>query len=137
MENFPYEDILNAEAPKLTTRQPMPLSDRAAQFSPFAAVVGQDAAIEETARLTAQKMELSDDIKAELDTKLRSLAQNIKDRPRATITYFVPDDRKQGGAYVTKSGIVCDIKQLEGLIVFEDDTEIKTDDILDISSKSM
>ena len=133
MEKFPYEDIINAEAPTLTTRKPMPISDRAAQFSPFAAVVGHDAAIEETARLTDCKAELSEDIIAQLDEKLRILLQNINDNPCAAVTYFVPDERKQGGSYVTKSGIVCDINQTERTVVFEDGTEINIDDIFDIS----
>ncbi len=132
MANFPYEDILYAEAPKLTTRKPMPISDRAAQFSPFAAVVGHDAAIEETARLTDCKAELSEDIVAELNEKLKIISENINERPHASITYFVPDSRKHGGGYVVKSVNIIDINRNEGVVVCDDDTEIKIDDIYDI-----
>jgi len=97
MSKFPYEDIINLSRPK-SNREKMSMSDRAAQFSPFAAVVGHDAAVEETARVTDRKIELDEYAKESVNAKLQSIFERINDKPEASITYFVPDLKKPEGA---------------------------------------
>ena len=95
-----YDDILTRERPR-GKRQPMPVSDRAAQFAPFAALTGYDEAVAETARLTDSKIELGEDRAADINDKLCMLRDRLYERPEAEVTYFVPDGRKSGGSYVT------------------------------------
>ena len=108
----------------------MSLHDRAAQFSPFAALTGYDAAVEEAARLTEQKLELSEEEKAALGAKLTEIKEHIKERPGVTITYFVPDERKAGGTYVTVTGTVRRIDEFERIVVMQDQSRIGIDDII-------
>ncbi|MDL2293723.1 hypothetical protein LJC60_03730 [Ruminococcaceae bacterium OttesenSCG-928-D13] len=110
----------------------MPLETRAAQFSPFAALTGYDAAIEETARLTGSRIELAEGAIAELDMKLGMLADNIADRPEAAITHFRPDGKKAGGAYVTTTGAVKQIDGVERVVVMVSGEKIAIADILEI-----
>ena len=98
----PYDDIINLPHPTSTKHPRMPMSDRAAIFSPFAALTGHAAAIQETARLTDQRIELDEDTKAELDRKQKILMDYIADQPEVTITWFCPDEKKSGGAYVVR-----------------------------------
>ena len=97
----PYEDIMDLPHHVSATRPQMPMSDRAAQFSPFAALTGYDEAIKETGRLTDTKQELSEETKATLDHKQQYLMEMLAVQPEVTITYFVPDERKVGGEDVT------------------------------------
>ncbi len=97
-----YENMLYLKRPVSRNHPPMDLKDRAAQFSPFAALTGYGDAVKETARQTEQRRELDEYEKAALDEQLRELEAQMK----ATITYFVPDDRKEGGAYHTVRGMV-------------------------------
>ena len=124
-----YDDIIDLPHHKSTNRPAMPLSDRAAQFSPFAALTGHDAAIRETERLTDEKSELAEDTKAELDRKLLSIAEKLNINPEVTITYFVPDEKKDGGAYITLTGRVKNIDVYERVVVMADKTAIPIDDI--------
>lgn len=98
----------------------MPIQNRAAQFAPFAALVGYDALIQETTRLTDQKAELDESVKAELNEKLRLLLELMPQQPEVTITYFLPDSRKAGGAYRTTSGIVRKFLCSENLLLMMD-----------------
>lgn len=134
MSDFPYEDIINLPAPELKTRPPMNINDRAAQFSPFAAVVGHDAAIAETARLTEAMTELDEYEKSEINGKLQYINDNITDCPEVVITYFKPDDKKDGGTHITVTGTVKKIKEFERLVVMDDGTEIPIDDIRSLES---
>ena len=110
----------------------MPADERAAQFSPFAALTGYGAVIRETARLTDRKMELSENMKEELERKLKELcARNCE----GEITFFVPDERKEGGAYVTVEGRVKKTDDAERAVVLEDGTRIPVEDIVDIRKK--
>ena len=109
------------------------MADRAAQFSPFAALSGYGDAVKETARLTGQRIELDESAKAALDEKLRLLAEVIEDRPEAVITYFLPDRRKAGGEYVTVSGTVKRADSVQRELVMTDGTRIPVEDILDIA----
>ena len=110
----------------------MPLRDRAAQFAPFAALTGYEAAVGETARLTDEKRELDAQEAEELNRRLASLIAHLPDRPEVTIVYFVPDDRKAGGAYVTVTGRVRHISVPERTLVLEDGTVIPLEDVVSI-----
>ena len=101
-----YDDIINLPHHVSPTRQRMSMHDRAAQFAPFSALVGYDDAVAETARLTENRPELDEQEQKELDTRLRYLADHIKERPNVHIRYFMPDMRKNGGASVEYNGIV-------------------------------
>ena len=107
--------------------------DRAAQFAPFAALTGYEAAVGETAQLTAERRELDPQEAEELNRLLAALIDHLPDRPEATIEYFVPDDRKSGGAYVTVTGRVRHVSVPERTLVMEDGTVIGFEDIAAIS----
>ena len=96
-----YDKIINLPHHVSSTRPHMSMIDRAAQFSPFAALTGYDAAVRETARLTEQKIELDEYEKAALDQRILLLQEHLKELPEVTITHFVPDERKDGGKYVS------------------------------------
>ena len=135
MPDHPYADIIDLphhvskDRPHLTMRQ------RAAQFSPFAALVGYEDVIEETTRQTDSKRELDEMEKAEMDRKLSVIASRLAEKPIVVIEYFVPDKTKAGGEYVIKSGTVVKILQVQKKIVLGDGTEIRIEDIADISSE--
>ena len=127
-----YADIIDMPHYKSPTRGRMSVSDRAAQFSPFAALTGYDSAVEEAARLTDRKIELSEDMKTILNEKLQMIREKLGDRPTVTVTYFLPDEKKEGGAYVTVSGPVREISEYERAMVFTNKTVIPIDDIIEI-----
>ena len=127
-----YNDIINNPHNTSKTRKRMSQSNRAAQFAPFAALTGYDAAIDEAARLTETKIELDDKTKEILNMKLNLLKNHIKDRPCVTITYFVPDSKKDGGAYVDYSGNIRVIDETQQTIIFTDRTTIAIEAICDI-----
>ena len=124
-----YDDIIDLPRPK-SKHEPMPMSDRAAQFSPFAALTGYGDAIDETARLTDARIELSEEERAELDYKQQYLA--TLDAPTVTVTYFVPDERKSGGAYVTHTGTLKRVDEIEREMVFGDGTRVEMDEVVGI-----
>jgi len=125
-----YADIIDLPHQKSGKRPHMPLEDRAAQFSPFAALTGYEDAVKETARLTDERIELDEYSKDVLNQKLNRIKNNISSR--VSITYFVPDERKTGGAYVTVSGVVKKIKEHERLVVMESGEEIPVFEIIEI-----
>ena len=131
---WPYEDIVDLPHHVSPTRPRMSRADRAAQFSSFAALTGHDAAVRETARLTASRIDTAEDKRQELDLKQQLLAQVLPTRPEATVTYFVPDTRKAGGAYVTVTGILKRIDSRKRILLLEDGTEIPADDVLELES---
>ena len=132
MNDFQYNDILNIPYPNPEIEKDFPDKMlRAAQFAPFAALTGFDEEIEETARLTDIKVELDEYQKAELNDKLLFL-NNSEDDEEVSITYFVPDKKKSGGAYITKKGIMLKIRDYEKDIIMNDGTEIPIDDIIAI-----
>ena len=133
-ENFMYEDIINLPHHVSSTRPQMSMLDRAAQFSPFAALTGYDAAIKETGRLTDEKIELDEDTKAALDMKQAYLIEMIDEQPEISITYFLPDTKKSGGAYVTVTGNLKRFDEYERLLILTDGKKIPMDDIADIES---
>ena len=119
-----YNDIINMPHHRSPRRAPMSRQDRAAQFSPFAAVTGLDGVIEETGRLTDPMAELTEGEIAMLDARLRRLLEKIGERPRAAIEYFRPDERKKGGAYVGAAGVVKKIDLYRRELYMEDGTAI-------------
>ena len=128
-----YDDIINLPHPTSARHPRMPMIDRAAQFSPFAALVGHGAAIRETARLTDRKIELTEEEKAALDEKLCLL---LDAGGEAVFTYFLPDEKKNGGAYVTAVGSIKKLDLLERRVILTSGVIIPVEDILEIESES-
>ena len=93
-----YDDIIDLPHHVSETHPPMSRADRAAQFSPFAALTGYDAAVRETARMTERRIELDEGVKAELNARLNCILEHLSEHPQVSITYFMPDEKKSGGA---------------------------------------
>ena len=127
-----YDDIINLPHHVSTTRPRMSVIDRAAQFSPFAALTGHEEAIKETARLTENKIVLNEDEIAILQEKLRFIQEQLPDCPEIQITYFKPDANKEGGSYLNKLGRVKKINAFERMVVMEDNVRIAIEDIVSI-----
>lgn len=129
-EGSPYEDML--EMPHVVSRvhPQMSLRDRAAQFAPFAALVGFGAQIEEEGRVTQARRELDEQARAELDVRVGYLLERVSEHPEVTVEFFEPDALKAGGAYVKRMGVVkrvrMDVRRLE----FEDGTAVALDDVV-------
>lgn len=119
-----YSDIISLPHHVSKKRPPMPQRDRAAQFSPFAALTGYDAEIDEAARLTDKRICLGEDAKIRLDERMQVLADKIDEKPTITVTYFVPDEKKDGGSYRTFSGSARRIDEYEQVLVFTDGTRV-------------
>ena len=130
-----YKKIINRKHHISVNRPQMSLLDRAAQFSPFAALTGYDDAVEETARLTDTRLELSEDMKTVLNEKMQMILDNADSEPVVTITYFVPDKKKSGGAYVDITGIVKEIDEYERCIVMTDKRKIPIEQIREIDGE--
>jgi hypothetical protein len=130
-----YNDIINLPHHVSATHPHMPAIDRAAQFSPFAALTGYDAAIKETARLTDERVELDEYMKDVLSDRLQIIIDQLKEHPEITITYFQPDEKKNGGDYVTVIGTVKKIDEYERIIVMNNGTWIQIDEIISIDGQ--
>ena len=124
-----YDDIINLPHPVSKTHAPMPRAQRAAQFSPFAALTGYEAVLEETARLTDRRIELSESEQAELDRALAWLGDHLGEKPKAALTYFVPDEAKEGGSYRTVTGRVRQLDGVNRTVKIEDGGEIGISDL--------
>ena len=116
----PYDDIINLPHPTSVKHPRMPLSDRAAQFAPFAALSGHSTALAETARLTDQRMELDEDARAVLDLKQQLLLERIKEQPEIMVTWFQPDEKKDGGRYIVSTGRLKRIHEAEQVLILTD-----------------
>ena len=127
-----YEDIIELEHPEPKRHPRMKISDRAAQFSPFAALVGYDDDVAETARLTDEKAELDEDTKTILNEKMRLISDSSDKKSAVTVTYFVKDKRKAGGSYVSVTDSVLAIDEYRRVIVMRDKSEIPIDDVFEI-----
>lgn len=127
-----YDDIINLPHHQSMTRERMTIRDRAAQFSPFAALTGHEADIEETSRLTDRKVQLSEDKIAALNEKLQMLEELFPECPEVSITYFVTDEKKSGGAYTTKTGRVKRIDPIKRAVEFADHTAVPFEDVFDV-----
>ena len=130
--NPKYSKLKNITRPQYPDLPPMPIEDRAAQFSPFAAVVGYDDAVEETARLTDSMVELSEDEIVLLNGALTRLRETFGDKPQIKVTYFVPDAKKDGGAYVSKAGIIKRIDDYESALIFTDGEKVAVSSIIKV-----
>ena len=133
--NDNYDDIKHLTRPQYDDLHPMSMHDRAAQFSPFAALVGYDDAVAETARLVGDKIELTEDEMFELNTDLNRLLDSLDEQPEISVTYFVPDKRKTGGSYVDKQGVVRIYDSYSQELVFTDKSRINIQDIIRIEFK--
>ena len=135
MPNNPYADIINLPHHVSKVHPQLSMAQRAAQFSPFAALVGYEDVIDETARQTDSKRELDETEKAELDRKLCVIESHLAEKPVVEIEYFIPDKTKAGGEYVFKSGAVVKILPVQRKLVLSDGTEIRIEDIVDIAGE--
>ena len=131
----PYDDILPLPHHVSEKHPPMSRLDRAAQFSPFAALTGYEAAVKETARLTDQRIELDEGEKEAIDQRLTLLQERLPEPTKVTITYFVPDKKKAGGAYVSVSGTVKKVDDYERVVILRDGMRIPIEEILHINGK--
>lgn len=129
-----YGDIINLPHPESRKHKRMSMRDRAAQFSPFAALTGHDAAIKETARLTDAFVDLDETMKAGLDDKLALILEKLDEKPQVTITYFQKDERKAGGSYEVAEGWIRKVDFYERVIVMGDRSRISLDNVADIES---
>lgn len=127
-----YDDIINLQHPTSLRHPRMPMAERAAQFSPFAALTGHKDAIRETARLTEHRIELSEDEKMQLNEKLQIIEQTIGNDTVFHFTFFVPDAKKEGGAYIHHTGKVRKMDLVSGSILLEDHTVIDIDQLVKI-----
>lgn len=127
-----YDDILNLPHHVSNTRPHISMHDRAAQFSPFAALTGYDDTVRETARLTDERLELTTDRINDLNQKIAFLNEHAEERPEITIEYFISDEKKSGGKYVTLSGKFRRIDEYNHNMVFTSGEEIPLNDIFNI-----
>ena len=130
--NCKYSKLKNITRPQYPDLPPMSIEDRAAQFSPFAAVVGYDDAVEETARFTDSMIELSEDEVVLLNGALARLRESIDEKPQIRVTYFVPDAKKDGGEYVSKNGIVKRIDEYENVLILTDGDKVAVSSIIKV-----
>lgn len=124
-----YDDIIDLPHHVSGKHPQMPLLDRAAQFSPFAALTGHRAMIEETERLTKERTELEEDRREEIAWRLQILKEQAEEKPEAAITFFLPDEKKTGGSYRTVSGRVKRVDEYEKQVIMEDETVIPIKEI--------
>ena len=129
-----YDDIINLPHHISKMRPQMSMIDRAAQFSPFAALTGYDAAIKETGRLTTEKIELDDEALNNLNTKFQILFERLDEQPDIAITYFKPDETKSGGAYLTTTDKIKKVDEYERIITTANGTKIPMDDVINLES---
>ncbi|MBO6209316.1 MAG: hypothetical protein J6N99_01380 [Schwartzia sp.] len=124
-----YDDMIGLGHHISKTHPPMARIKRAAQFASFDALTGFGAAIQEAGRETEEKLELSEDMIDMIDARLAVVQQHIKEQPNIAVTYFLPDDKKSGGRYVTVSGNVRMLDGIEHAIIMADRTKIPIEDV--------
>lgn len=127
-----YDDIIHLPHHVSSTRPHMPMTDRAAQFMPFRALTGYEDAVREMARYTDERIELTEDEKVLLGMRLQKLADEISNQPKVTLTYFRPDKKKAGGAYIFTTGQLKKIDDYEGVLILTNGQQIPITDIVDI-----
>ena len=132
-----YDDIIHLPHHVSQTHPRMPVQDRAAQFSPFAALTGYGAVIRETGRLTETRPELDEDAKGELDHRLALLSALLESRPLVTVTYFQPDARKEGGACLVVKGVVRKIDEYHRVLVMEGGLQVPISDLLSLDGERL
>ena len=133
-EKFPYEDIVNLP-PHISKKHPQPsMMDRAARFAPFAAITGYEEMVLEEARVTEERIDLDEGTQSLLNEKLNMIQEFLDEEPEVTITYFEPDKKKSGGAYVSVTGVMKRIDEYEHLVTLTDGKKIRIEDIYHIQS---
>ena len=134
-EKFPYEDIVNLP-PHISKKHPQPsMMDRAARFAPFAAITGYEEMVLEEARVTEERIDLDEGTLSLLNEKLNMIQEFLDEEPEVTITYFEPDKKKTGGAYVSITGVVKRIDEYEHIVLMNDSKQIPIGEIYDIQSE--
>ena len=133
-EKFPYEDIVNLP-PHISKRHPQPtMMDRAARFAPFAAITGYEEMVLEEARVTEERIDLDEGVLSLLNEKLNMIQEFLDEEPEINITYFEPDKKKAGGAYIDIIGTVKRIDEYECLVIMTDGKKIRIEDIYSLES---
>ncbi len=127
-----YDDIIDLPHHVSETHPPMSRADRAAQFSPFAALTGYDAAVRETARVTERRIELDEGVKAELNARLNCILEHLSEHPQVSITYFMPDEKKSGGAYRTVTGAVRKLDSFAKTLTLVDGTVVPMEEMVHV-----
>lgn len=127
-----YDDIIDLPHHVSETHPPMSRADRAAQFSPFAALTGYDAAVRETARMTERRIELDEGVKTELNARLNCILEHLPEHPQVSITYFVPDEKKSGGAYRTVTGAVRKLDSFAKTLTLVDGTVVPMEEMVHV-----
>ena len=127
-----YDDIIMLPHPEPRNHPRMSMRDRAAQFAPFSALTGHSAAIAEAGRLTGERIELDESEIAQVDAELQRLQGMLSSKPTVSVTYFQPDEKKDGGSYQTLFGIVRKIDRIGGTLLFTDGLEISLSSIIDV-----
>lgn len=130
--NKKYENIINKPHHVSKVHPQISLYARSAQFAPFAALTGYEDAVKETARETQEELEIDDELKSILDAKLQMLIEIKESNPEISITYFVKDEKKSGGKYVTITGIIKKIDLYEQIITLADNTVIPIKNVIDL-----
>lgn len=133
MSNRNYADMLDLPHPVSSTHAPMSLIDRAAQFSPFSALVGYEEIVAEAARLTECRIEISEEARETLRRQLTRLRERLSDRPLVTLRYFLPDGRKSGGEERTLTARILGMDELNGLLLLEGGRKIPMEDLYALS----
>ena len=134
--SFSYEELLNLPHPVSKKHPQMSRYDRAAQFSPFAALTGHEAAVQEAARVTEEKVELDEGEKERLNEILHTLLEKYQGHPDICVTYFCPDERKVGGAYRTINGKIRKIDENKKIMYLENQTQIRMDQVMKIEERN-
>ena len=133
-EKFPYEDIINLP-PHISKKHPQPtMMDRAARFAPFAAITGYEEMVLEEARVTEERIDLDEGALSLLNEKLNMVQEFLDEEPEIKITYFEPDKKKSGGAYIDITGTVKRIDEYECLVIMTDGRKIRIEDIYSLES---
>lgn len=130
-----YDDIIDHPHHVSSRRPQMPMSERAAQFSPFAALTGYGDVIKEANRFVDDRLMLDEETLKILDRKFQTLMEHLSDRPTVVFTYFVPDQSKDGGAYVDAEGVIKKIDSFSRIITLENGMQISMDNIIDMESE--
>lgn len=131
-DEYNYNDIINLPHPVSQKHPQMSLYDRAAQFSPFAALTGHEEAIRETARQTEAWVDLDEDRKEELNEKMQEIVEHLNEAPEVTLTYFKEDEKKEGGSYVMVTGRIKKWREYEQQLVLEDGTVVALEKVFGI-----
>ena len=127
-----YDDIKHLSRPQYDDLPPMSMHDRAAQFSPFAALVGYDDAVAETARLTDSRIELGENMIDKLNQTINQLLLMLDEQRQIKVIYFVPDEKKAGGRYLEKTGVVLKFDNFNNALVFSDCEKIAVNDVYEV-----